>query len=108
MGLRARQQCAQQLFIFYVCRKRVDFGATRRALPAHDGPAVWTRLGQFRNAIVTSSLLAGPTFRAGFRTRGDANGTFGRGHLFLKDYIIISHARDRSRETGPNRRPRST
>ena len=65
----------------------MNFGATRRTGPAHDGPAIWARLDQFRNAIVACPLLAGPAFRAGFRTRGDANGTFGRGHLFFKDYI---------------------
>jgi hypothetical protein len=62
----------------------VDFGAAGWALPAHDGPAIWARFDQLRHAFVARPLLAGPAFRAGFRTRGDANGTFGRGHLFFK------------------------
>ena len=61
----------------------MDFGATRRTGPLQNGPAVWTRLDHFRNASVARPLLAGPAFRAGFRTRGDANGTFKRGHLLF-------------------------
>jgi len=83
MGLRTGQQCAQQLFILHIRRKSVDFGAAGWALPAHDGPAIWARFDQLRHTWIASSLGTSATFRAGFRTRGDANGTFDRGHAFF-------------------------
>ena len=61
--LSACQQCAQQLFVLHVCRKRVYLGATGRALPAHDGPAVWARFDQFCHASVASPLGTRAAFR---------------------------------------------
>ena len=61
----------------------MDFGATRRTGPAHNWPTTRSGFGKFRHASVASSLGTSATFRAGFRTRGDANGTFDRGHAFF-------------------------
>ena len=66
----------------------MDFGATRRTTPPHNWPATLSTFREFRHASVACPLGTRATFRTGFRACGDANGTFGRGHLFKKkDYI---------------------
>ena len=108
MGFCACQERSQQLFVLHVRRKRVALCATSRTAEFVHWPSVWSTFNEFRHACVACPLVARATLRRAFRTRGDANGTFRTGHLKKRDSIIISHARDRSREKGTNRCPRLT
>ena len=103
VGLSAGQQCPQQFFVFYVCRKRVNFGATRRTGPAHDWPTTRSTLHQLRHASVACPLRARAAFRVSFWACGQTHRAFRTGHPFLSDHIKLWH-----RSRPQRKRPRKS